>query len=97
MSFTRAYKKIILTKDVPNIGFIGEICFVKPGFALNYLVPQKQALFYTDPAVKTLLTDPLELKRKQEIRNLELFLSKLKDIKIVFPRDVSEINKNVAK
>ena len=28
---------------------------------------------------------------------MELFLSKLKDIKLVFPREVSEINKNVAK
>ena len=35
MGFTRSYKKIILTKDVPNLGFRGEICFVKPGFALN--------------------------------------------------------------
>ena len=30
------------------------------------------------------------------MRNLELFLNKLKDIKLVFQRDVSEINKNVA-
>ena len=43
------------------------------------------------------MSDPVELKRKQEMRNLELFLSKLKDIKLVFPREVSEINKNVAK
>eukprot|EP00353_Schmidingerella_taraikaensis_P003295 CAMPEP_0185578178 /NCGR_PEP_ID=MMETSP0434-20130131/12220_1 /TAXON_ID=626734 ORGANISM="Favella taraikaensis, Strain Fe Narragansett Bay" /NCGR_SAMPLE_ID=MMETSP0434 /ASSEMBLY_ACC=CAM_ASM_000379 /LENGTH=107 /DNA_ID=CAMNT_0028195929 /DNA_START=284 /DNA_END=604 /DNA_ORIENTATION=- len=30
------------------------------------------------------------------MRNLELFLAKLKDIKLVFQREVSEINKNVA-
>jgi hypothetical protein len=38
-SFTRAFKKVILQKDVDNLGFRGEICFVKPGHALNYLVP----------------------------------------------------------
>ena len=42
-------------------------------------------------------TDLAELKKKQEIRSLELFLSKLKDIKLIFNREVSEINKNVAK
>ncbi len=31
------------------------------------------------------------------MRVLEVFLSKLKDIRIIFDRDVSDINKNVAK
>ena len=34
---------------------------------------------------------------KQEERILEVFLSKLKDIKIVFDKETSEINKNVSK
>ena len=38
-----------MTKDVDNLGFAGEICFVKPGYALNALVPNKEALFFTDP------------------------------------------------
>jgi ribosomal protein L9 len=37
------------------------------------------------------------LKLKQDMRVLEVFLSKLKDIRIIFDREVSEINKNVAK
>ena len=54
-SFTRTIKKIVLTKDVDNLGFAGEICFVKPGYALNYLVPSKRALFFTDPKVSKYL------------------------------------------
>ena len=30
------------------------------------------------------------------MRNLEIFLGKLKDMKLIFQRDVSQINKNVA-
>ena len=51
MSFTRTLKKVILTKDVDNLGFAGEICFVKPGYALNSLVPHRRALFFSDPKV----------------------------------------------
>ena len=51
-NFTRSIKKIILTKDVEHLGFAGEICFVKPGYALNYLVPNRKALFWTDPKVQ---------------------------------------------
>ena len=48
-SFTRSYRKIVLTRDVENLGFAGEVCFVKPGRAMNNLVPRREALFFTDP------------------------------------------------
>ncbi len=96
-SFTKAVRKILLIKDQPGLGFAGEICFVKPGYAFNQLVPSRTALFYSDPAVKSFELNEAELKTKQDIRSLEIFLSKLKDIRITFLREVSEINKNVAK
>ncbi|TNV80033.1 hypothetical protein FGO68_gene4581 [Halteria grandinella] len=96
-SFTRSFRKILLLQDVENLGFQGEWAFVKPGYAFNRLVPEGRALFATDPAVEKVITDQAALKLKQEQRVLEVFLSKLKDIRIIFDRDVSEINKNVAR
>ena len=92
-------RKIVLREDIENLGFKGEICFVKPGRALNCLVPRKQAFFFTDPATKPFLDgiDQEELKQKQDMRAMEMFLSRLKNIKLVFSREVSEINTNVAK
>ena len=97
--FTRAYRKIALREDVDKLGFKGEICFVKPGYAFNNLVPRKQAYFFTDPATKPFLSqiDQEELKAKQDQRAMELFLARLKDMRLIFTRNVSEINKNVAK
>lgn len=55
-SFTRAVRKVVLTRDVSNLGFAGETCFVKPGHALNILVPKRQAMFFSDPAAQTFLS-----------------------------------------
>ena len=49
-------KKIVLTKDVDNLGFAGEICFVRPGYAMNNLVPQREALFFSDPKAQKFIS-----------------------------------------
>ncbi len=36
--------KIILLERVPNLGIMGELVVVKPGYARNFLLPQKKAL-----------------------------------------------------
>ncbi|MCH5173766.1 MAG: 50S ribosomal protein L9 [Bacteroidales bacterium] len=44
--------KIILKKDVANLGDAGEVVEVKAGYALNYLVPQGFASIGTPSALK---------------------------------------------
>jgi large subunit ribosomal protein L9 len=44
--------KIILKKDVQNLGEAGEVVEVKSGYALNYLVPQGFASVATKGALK---------------------------------------------
>jgi large subunit ribosomal protein L9 len=44
--------KIILKKDVANLGDAGEVVEVKTGYALNYLVPQGYAAIGTPSALK---------------------------------------------
>lgn len=39
--------KVYLLKDIEKIGIAGEIVKVKPGFALNYLVPKKLGIVIT--------------------------------------------------
>jgi large subunit ribosomal protein L9 len=36
--------EVILLERVPNLGRLGEVVKVKPGYARNYLLPQKKAL-----------------------------------------------------
>jgi len=44
--------KIILKKDVANLGDAGEVVEVKTGYAVNYLVPQGFAAIGTPSALK---------------------------------------------
>ena len=44
--------KIILKKEIANLGEAGEVVEVKTGYALNYLVPQGFAIVGTPSALK---------------------------------------------
>jgi large subunit ribosomal protein L9 len=39
--------EVILTEDVPNLGSMGEMVKVKPGYGRNYLIPRKLAILAT--------------------------------------------------
>lgn len=45
-------QKILLLKDVENVGHQGEIAAVKPGYAFNYLIPQGYALIANRSAMR---------------------------------------------
>ena len=62
--------KVILTKDIPNLGKPGALVTVKPGYGRNYLLPRGFAMPWTRGAEKQ-----VELIKRaraaREIRTLE--------------------------
>ena len=58
--------KVILNRDVPNLGEIGDVKEVSKGYARNYLLPQNHALIYNDKNVA------LFRKRQEEIDALKM-------------------------
>ncbi|MGI6595318.1 MAG: 50S ribosomal protein L9 [Elusimicrobia bacterium] len=68
--------KIILIKDIPEVGKKGEIKDVKPGYARNYLIPTGAAMEAT-PANIALL----ERREKQLAAKKERDFSKAKETK----------------
>jgi large subunit ribosomal protein L9 len=77
---------IILLENVPNLGTIGDLVKVKPGYARNFLLPRKLAMVATPENVKQfehqkrvvaqrmdkLRKDALALKAKLEATSVEL-------------------------
>ncbi len=78
--------KVILKKDIDNLGYTGDVIEVNKGYARNYLLPRGLAIEYTDGNLKSIE----HLKKKEwEKRNREMLAAKeladkLNQMEIVF-------------
>ena len=80
--------KVILLENIRKIGSIGEIIDVKRGFARNYLISKKKALFASKANIKEVEVIKQELNKKdQEKKN------KAKSIQEKIKNKVFEIKK----
>src|SRR5690606_37652435 len=58
--------QVILIKDVDNLGAANELVDVRPGYARNYLIPQKYAVEANSSNKKVLEEKQKVAKRKEE-------------------------------
>ena len=63
--------KVILLENVRKIGSIGEIIDVKRGFARNYLISKKKALFASKENIKEVEKIKQELNKKDQDKKKE--------------------------
>ena len=63
--------KIILLENVRKVGSIGEIIDVKRGFARNYLISKKKALFASKENIKEVEKIKIELSKKDQEKKKE--------------------------
>ena len=62
--------KVILIQDVDNLGKIGDSVNVKNGYARNFLIPNKLALFANDQNMKSIES----MLKQQELKNAKALL-----------------------
>tara|TARA_B100001121_G_scaffold127426_2_gene111718 strand:+ start:7165 stop:7623 length:459 start_codon:yes stop_codon:yes gene_type:complete len=58
--------KVVLLENLRNLGNIGEIINVKRGFARNFLIPQKKALFASEKNIKDVDKIKSDLNKKDQ-------------------------------
>lgn len=83
---------VILLERVAKLGQMGDVVKVKPGFARNFLLPQKKALRATEANKKHFETqrvhlEAVNLQRRQEA---EAVAGKMKGFSVVLIRQASE-------
>jgi len=70
--------QIILIKDVDNLGAANELVSVRPGYARNYLIPQKYAIEASESNKKI-----LEERQKQQRKREEKLMAEINKVREV--------------
>ena len=83
---------VILLERIERLGQIGDVVKVKPGFALNFLLPKKKALRATEANKKRFEEQRAQieannLKRREEAEKIK---GKVDGLKVVIIRQASE-------
>lgn len=78
--------KVILQKDVKNLGKVGELINVADGYARNFLFPRKLAQEATEKRVNELehLKRVAEIQKKKAKAEREAILGKMKGLSVTF-------------
>ena len=87
--------KVILTENVEGLGTIGDLVKVKPGFARNFLVPQKMAVEANPRNVKEFEHQKRQLERKLQrlTQEAELFKGRIEKLTCEFSHRAGEEGK----
>jgi len=87
--------KVILKENVENLGHIGDLVKVAPGYARNYLIPKGLALEATERNAKALehARRHLEYKKNQVLAAAQNLAAKIEAITLTIPHNAGEEGK----
>ncbi len=91
MAFNQRNMQALLNKDVPKLGYRGDMVKVKSGYFRNFLSPRGLAVMSTPALVKVsaVRKERMVLQRQQLIDNAKEALGKLKGLKLTLKVKVS--------
>ena len=87
--------KVILQKDVKNLGKVGDLVNVSSGYARNYLFPRRMATEATEKRVAEFnhLKKVAEVKKKKAVAERQALIAKMSGVSIVIKASAGETDK----
>ena len=84
--------KVILTTTIKKLGKMGDKVSVKPGYARNFLFPNKMALRENKKNIEYYekIKDKFKKNDQNKLNEAKLLLENLKKIKIIFNKEADE-------
>ncbi len=87
--------KVILRADVENLGSLGDVVQVKPGYGRNFLLPQGLAMLATPGNIKVFESERKKLQARMDAlrSDARAIAEKIAEAKVVIPMRVGENDK----
>ncbi|MBO4301310.1 MAG: 50S ribosomal protein L9 [Desulfovibrio sp.] len=87
--------KLILRADVENLGSLGDVVEVKPGYGRNYLLPQGLAMVASDANLKAFELERKKLQARMDALRAQAqdMQSRLEALEVVIPMHVGDNDK----
>ncbi|MBQ7456312.1 MAG: 50S ribosomal protein L9 [Desulfovibrio sp.] len=87
--------KLILRADVENLGQLGDVVVVKPGYGRNYLLPQGLAMIASPANLKTFELERKKLQARMDAQRAEAqsMQQRLEALEVVIPMHVGDNDK----
>lgn len=87
--------QVILLETLRNVGRLGDMVDVKPGYARNYLIPEGIAVFANNENKARFEANRAELekKAKQALSNAEQRAARINDVRVVIAAMASDEGK----
>ncbi|MBQ9405720.1 MAG: 50S ribosomal protein L9 [Desulfovibrio sp.] len=87
--------KLILRADVENLGNLGDVVEVKPGYGRNFLLPQGLAMLATDANLKAFELERKKLQAKMDALRAQAqdMQTRLEALEVVIPMHVGDNDK----
>ena len=87
--------KVLLQKDVKNLGKVGDLVNVSTGYARNYLFPRQMALTATETKVKEFahIKKIAEAKKKKAVAERQELVKKIQGLNVVIKATAGENDK----
>ncbi len=86
--------KVILTTNIKKLGKIGELVYVKDGYARNFLFPNKMALRENKKNLEYYekIKDEVNVREEKKLQDANKTLEKIKKLNIEFSKEADEKN-----
>ncbi len=87
--------KVILQKDIANLGDAGDIKEVAEGYARNYLIPKNLVIVANESSKKAMehQTKLIRIKKEKRKKASETLADSMKGVELVIPAQVGEEGK----
>ena len=83
---------LLLTETIDNLGIVGDVVTVKPGYARNFLMPRGYAAEPTEENIQSLAERRKQVEQEMRLKreHLEKMLEKLEGYEVTLERSANE-------